>query len=94
MAKSIIALSIDGATLRVLGSRGDLVEVWESVPFNPRFVRNGHVAEPEGLGEVIRNTVVNMKLTKGMCVCALSAVAAPHEFWICLLSWMWRLSTA
>lgn len=76
MAKRIIALSIDGTTLRVLGSRGDLVEVWESVPFNPQFVRNGHIAEPEGLGEVIRNTLVNMKLTKGMCVCALSAVGS------------------
>ncbi len=76
MAKRIIALTIEGTTVRVLGSRGDSVEEWGSVPFNPRFVRNGHVADPEGLGEVIRNALANMKLTKGMCVCALSAVGS------------------
>jgi len=76
LAKRIIALSIEGTTVRVLGSRGDSVDVWESVPFNSHFLRNGHVADPEGLGEVIRNALVNMKLTKGMCVCALPAIGS------------------
>jgi len=76
LAKRIIALSIEGTTLRVVGSRGDLVEAWQSVPFNPQFTRNAHVADPEGLGGVIKNAIVNMKLTKGICVCALSAVGS------------------
>ena len=74
MAKRIVTLSIEGTTLRILGSRGDAVDVWERVPFNPKFIKNGHVADPEGLGEVIRNVLTNMKLTTGMIMCAHSAV--------------------
>lgn len=74
MAKRIISLSIEGTTLRILSVRGDSVEAWDSVPFNPRFIRSGYVADPEGLGEVIKNALANMKLPRGVVMCALSAV--------------------
>jgi len=76
MAKRIVTLSIEGTTLRILGSHGDSVDVWESVPFNPTFIKNGHVADPEGLGEVIRNVLTNMRLTGGTLMCAHSAVGS------------------
>lgn len=74
MAKRILSLSIEGTTLRLLSSNGDSVEAWDSVPFNPRFIRNGYVADPEGLGQVLKNALEERKLTKGKVVCALSAV--------------------
>ena len=76
MAKRIISLSIEGTTLRILGSRGDSVDVWETVPFNPRFLKNDHIVEPAGLGEVLKNTLAKMKLTSGTTLCALSAVGS------------------
>lgn len=74
MAKQILSLSLEGTTLRILSANGDSVEAWDSVPFNPRFIRNGYVADPEGLGQVIKNALEERKLTKGKVVCALSAV--------------------
>ena len=76
MAKRIISLSVEGTTLRLLGSRGASVDVWETVPFNPQFLKNGHVVDPEGLGEVLKTALANMKLTGGTTVCALSAVGS------------------
>ena len=76
MPKRIIALSIEGTVLRILGSRGDSVDVWGSVPFRPSCVRNGHVADPDGLGGVIKNALVDMELTKGVYVCALPAIGS------------------
>ena len=73
MAK-ILSLSIEGTTLRILSADGDSVEAWDSVPFNPRFIRSGYVADPEGLGQVIKNALQERKLTKGKVVCALPAV--------------------
>ncbi len=76
MAKRIISLSVEGTTLRILGSRGASVDVWETVPFNPKFLKNGHVVNSEGLGEVLKNVLANMKLTGVTTVCALSAVGS------------------
>lgn len=71
--KRIIALSIEGTTLRLVSSRGDSVEIWDSIPFAPHFVRGGHVADSQGLGAVIRNALAKRKISKGKVVCALSA---------------------
>lgn len=76
MAKRIVTLSIEGATLRILGSRGDSVDVWETVPFNPQFAKSGHVTDSEGLGEVIRNILTSMKLSSGTIMCAHSALGS------------------
>ncbi len=76
MAKRIISISIEGTTLRIIGSRGDSVEVWETVPFNPRFLKNDHIVDPAGLGEVLKNALTKMKLTGGTTLCALSAVGS------------------
>ncbi|MBA7599180.1 hypothetical protein ES703_06207 [subsurface metagenome] len=76
MAKRIVTLSIEGTTLRILGSRGDSVDVWDIVPINPNFLKNGHVADAEGLGEVIRSIMTNMRLTTGTIMCAHSAMGS------------------
>lgn len=76
MAKRIISLSVEGTTLRILGSHGASVDVWENVPFNPRFVKSDQIVDPQGLGEVLKNVLVNMKLAGGTTVCALSAVGS------------------
>jgi len=76
LAKRIISISIEGTTLRIIGSRGDSVEVWETVPFNPRFLKNDHIVDPAGLGEVLKNALTKMKLTGGTTLCALSAVGS------------------
>jgi len=76
LAKHIISLSVEGTTLRILGSRGDAVDVSETVPFNPRFLKNDYIVDPAGLGEVLKNALTKMKLTGGTTLCALSAIGS------------------
>ena len=68
--KQVVSLSIEGTTLRIMSAVGSSVQTWDSVPFNPHFVRSGHVADAAGLGEVIKKALVERKLTKGKVVCA------------------------
>lgn len=69
--KRIISLSIEGTTLRLLSFYKGSVEVWDSVPFNPEFLRMGHVADPPGLGGVIKSALEGRELIMGQVVCAL-----------------------
>lgn len=69
-SKRVIALSLEGASLKLLSfSRGE-VETWAQVPVNPRFLRGGYVADPQGMGEVIGSALRARGITSGRLVCA------------------------
>ncbi len=72
----IITLNIEGISLRVLSFSGGRVESWVSVPFNPRFVRSGFVAEPDGLGQVIKGVLEEKRIGRGRVVCALTGLGS------------------
>lgn len=69
--RRIITLSIEGTTLRILTYNKGSIEAWESVPFDPAFVAMGHVADPTGLGGVIKSALAERDLMRGRVVCAL-----------------------
>ncbi|MFH0768722.1 MAG: hypothetical protein V1932_04045 [Chloroflexota bacterium] len=60
MARSLLTLSIEGMSLKLLASRGERVLAWSITPINPRFFKGGFVANRQGLASVIR-TAVNKK---------------------------------
>ena len=69
--KRIISLSIEGITLRILSFYKGSIEAWDSIPFNPQFVTMGHVADPPGLGGVIKGALEERGLIEGRVVCAI-----------------------
>lgn len=73
MAKRILTLSIEGLTVRMLSFRGKAVETLVSLPFNPKFIKGGVVADSEGLGRVI-GSVVKEKGLGGRVAVAFSAL--------------------
>ena len=74
--RRIISLSIEGITLRILSFDGGKIERWASVPFNPIFLVNGFVADPIGLGQVIRIALIEREFGKGRLVTALPGLGS------------------
>jgi len=68
--KRIIALSIEGADLRLVSFYKDSIESWDSVSFNPELFKMGRVADPEGLGEAIKSALEGREVSKSQVVCA------------------------
>ena len=68
--KRIIALSIDGSELRLVSFYKDSIESWDSVPFDPQLLRMGQVADPEGLGNVIKGALEEIEASKSQIVCS------------------------
>ncbi len=49
-----MSLSVEGASLKLMASRGKQVSAWSVTPINPRFLRTGFVADSQGLANVIK----------------------------------------
>lgn len=60
---NLLTVSLEGTSLRVLAFRGGKAIAWIGLPFNPTFLRNGFVANPEALAGVIRNALAGKGLT-------------------------------
>ena len=69
--KRILALSIEGNDIRVLNYRNNAVESWKSVSFNSSLLKMGQVADPVGLGEIIKSAVADFETSKCYILCAL-----------------------
>jgi Tfp pilus assembly PilM family ATPase len=72
-ARPVVALSLEGATLRVIGCRGREVEFWLSVPFDSGFLESGFVADPLGMGQIIGSAFRSRNLPTRHVICALPA---------------------
>ncbi len=74
--KRIISLSLEGTDLRLVTFYRDSIESWERVPFKPQFLQMGQVADPEGLGGVIKNALEGKGVKNSHVVCALPGMRA------------------
>ena len=54
LTHSLLTLSIEGISLKLLASQGKRVSAWSITQINPRFLKGGFVADPQGLASVIR----------------------------------------
>lgn len=61
---NLLTVSLEGTSLRVLAFSGGRAVAWIGLPFNPMFLRNGFVANPEALAGVIRNALASKGLTR------------------------------
>ncbi len=69
--KRILALTIEGTDIRLLSYHNNAIESWKSVSFDARLLKMGQVADPEGLGEVIKNAIKGIETNRSYVVCAL-----------------------
>ncbi len=54
LTRGLLTLSLEGTSLKLLASRGNRVLAWFTTPINPKFLKGGFVADPQGLASVIR----------------------------------------
>ncbi len=71
LSQSTVSLSLEGWTLRVLETRGRQVYLWATIPFNPSLIKDGVVADAEGLGRIIGDTFKIANLPKRRVVFAI-----------------------
>jgi hypothetical protein len=69
--KRILALTIEGTDVRLVSYHNSAIESWKSVSFDARLLKMGQVADPEGLGEVIKTAITGIETNKCYVVCAL-----------------------
>jgi len=76
--KSLLSLSIEGMSLKLLACQGGKVSAWAITPLNPRLLRRGFVADPRGLAAVIEAAVSKKEeLSRQRRV--LTSLPAPHS---------------
>jgi len=80
-----MALTIEGSSLRMLVYSGTKILSWYTAPISPRLLSEGTIASPEGIGEIIAETVGENKLpTKGVVASlpsigsATQTITVPH----------------
>lgn len=71
-----VALTYEGAQLKLLVCEGRRVVSWETIPFDPRLVNGNVVAEPFNLGRLIRDALARRGLPRGRIHCALPGAGA------------------
>lgn len=77
LARSLLTLSIDSMSLKLLASRGEQVSAWSITPINPRFLKGGFVADLQGLASVIRTAVSKQEFSRRHRV--LASIPAFHS---------------
>lgn len=69
-----VAITYEGATLKILACDGRRVISWDSVPYDPRLISGAVVAEPYNLGRLIRDSFAIRGLPRWRVHCALPAI--------------------
>jgi hypothetical protein len=69
--KRILALSIEGNDIRLLSYANNAVDSWKSVPFDANLLKMGQVADPVGLGEIIKSAVEGIEAGRCYVLCAM-----------------------
>lgn len=57
LSRRIVAVSIEGTSIRILSAQGGVIDGWASVPFNPQFLRGGAVHDSHSLGQILRDAL-------------------------------------
>jgi len=68
--KRIMALSIESTELRLVSYNKGAIESWDRVSFDPQLLTMGLVADPEGLGIVIKSALEGRGASTSQMVCA------------------------
>ncbi len=58
-----VSLSIDGNSLRIVGSSGKKIEKWDSVDFEPKLIRDGSIVDVVAMAEVLKEALAERKLS-------------------------------
>ncbi len=68
--KTLLTVSIESTSIRLMAAEGRRVRAWLNMPFNPRMVSNGQVEDPSGLSTVIKNALTRLGVKLGTVVAA------------------------
>lgn len=69
--KKKVSISIEGTTLRIIACEGKRITKWANLPFNPTLLRNGFIANPKDMSQVIKNALNGKDLKQKKVIVAL-----------------------
>jgi len=74
LQRRTISLSIEGEDIRVLVTRGNSVVSWEDVRLEPGLVKEGIVADPEGLGAALKSVLDSPAVSGGRFIASVTGI--------------------
>lgn len=74
-----MAFTIEGLSLRMLVFSGKKIESWYSVPLNPNLLRDGLVAAPDKVGEVMAEVIKGKGTPSSGVLCALPSAGSTSQ---------------
>ena len=69
-SRSLLTVSIEGGSIRLMVSGGRRIIAWLTVPFNPRMVSDSRIEDPSGLAAVVKSSVARLGVKYGKVVAA------------------------
>ena len=79
MANQVVAVDVDGRSIRLLEISEGRVERWISAAIEPDTMRDGAVADPEALGAQIRQLVRSSGVRTRQVVASLSGLYSTSQ---------------
>jgi Tfp pilus assembly PilM family ATPase len=76
LARRLVTLSLEGAWLRLLGTRGREVEYWADIPFDDGLLNHGQIGDVQALGALIGETFRSRGLPRSRVVAAVPGLGA------------------
>ena len=68
------SLSIDGSSVRITGSSGRKIDKWNSVSFDPDFLREGTIFNTTEMAKIIKQALAEAKLSTKHIRCSLPSI--------------------
>ena len=76
LAPRLVTLTLEGAWLRLLGTRGREVEYWADIPFDDGLLHHGQIGDSQALGALIGETFRSRGLPRSRVVAAIPGLGS------------------
>jgi Tfp pilus assembly PilM family ATPase len=78
-SQSVVTLSIEGGSVRLLVANGRRITDWATAPLELEMVADGVVVDPQAVGMQIRSLLTSHHVRNGKLVCSLTGQRSVHR---------------
>ncbi len=74
LQRPVVALSVEGTSVRLLLVKGDRVSAWTEAPLEPGLVKEGVIADPQAVGIVLKDLLDSYRVLGGRLVASVTGL--------------------
>jgi len=72
LQKRTVTLNVEGEQIRILAVRGEAVTSWQEVPLDPGMVKEGVIADPDGVGAALKALLESQSMSGGRLIASVT----------------------